>query len=85
MLCKSISWRKDFGTDSILKEDLGPGFNDGLAPSPMAYMNGFDREGHPVWYYNYGMYNNKTIRDNYLGSAENFQKFIRWRVQLLEK
>ncbi|PWA86431.1 hypothetical protein CTI12_AA062950 [Artemisia annua] len=83
MLCKTISWRKDFGTDSILKEDLGPGFNDALAPR--AYMRGFDREGNPVWYYHYGIYHYKTIRDNYLGNAENFQKFIRWRVQLLEK
>ncbi|GKA12756.1 patellin-6 [Tanacetum coccineum] len=84
MLCKSISWRKDFGTDSILKEDLGPVFNDHLFFS-RAYMKGFDREGHPVCYYQYGVYNDKTFCNDYLGNAENIQKFIRWRVQRLEK
>ncbi|KAI3514854.1 hypothetical protein L1887_13601 [Cichorium endivia] len=81
MLLKCLSWRKDFGTDSIVDEDLGFKELEGV----VAYMNGFDREGHPVCYNAYGIFKNHEMYDKIFGDDEKLQKFLRWRVQVLER
>lgn len=81
MLLKCLSWRKDFGADSIVEEDLGFKELEGV----VAYMNGFDREGHPVCYNAYGMFKNQEMYDKFFGDDEKLHKFLRWRVQVLER
>ncbi|KAL4572428.1 hypothetical protein LXL04_019205 [Taraxacum kok-saghyz] len=81
MLLKCLSWRKDFGADTILEEDLGFKELEGV----VAYMNGFDREGHPVCYNAYGIFKNHEMYDKIFGDDEKLQKFLRWRVQVLER
>ena len=49
MLKKTLKWRKEMKIDSILEENFGSDF--ALA----SYMNGVDREGHPVCYNIYGV------------------------------
>ncbi|KAF2292113.1 hypothetical protein GH714_012245 [Hevea brasiliensis] len=42
MLKNTIQWRKEFGIDELLEQDLG----DDLGK--VVFMHGFDKEGHPV-------------------------------------
>lgn len=77
MLKNTILWRKRFGADNILEEDFGTEWND------VAYMHGYDKEGHPVCYNNYGAFQNKELYQKTLSDAGD--RFLRWRIQLLEK
>ncbi|KAK3029500.1 hypothetical protein RJ639_037521, partial [Escallonia herrerae] len=81
MLQKCLSWRKDFEADSIVEEDLGFKELEGL----VAYMQGYDREGHPVCYNAYGVFKDKEMYERIFGDDEKLKKFLRWRVQVLEK
>lgn len=52
MLQKCLAWRSEFGADNIVEEDLGFKELEGV----VAYMHGYDREGHPVCYNAYGVF-----------------------------
>ncbi|KAH9324480.1 hypothetical protein KI387_004658, partial [Taxus chinensis] len=79
MLKNTILWRKRFGADNILEEDFGTEL-DGVA-----YMHGYDKEGHPVCYNVYGVFQDKELYQKTFGDAEKCDRFLRWRIQLLEK
>ncbi|GLJ55065.1 hypothetical protein SUGI_1181950 [Cryptomeria japonica] len=79
MLKNTILWRKKFGADSILEEEFGNEL-DGVA-----YMHGFDKEGHPVCYNFYGVFEDKELYNKTFGDDVKRDKFLRWRVQFLEK
>ncbi|KAI3759912.1 hypothetical protein L1987_50298 [Smallanthus sonchifolius] len=81
MLVKCLSWRKEFGADSIVEEDLGFKELEGV----VAYMNGYDREGHPVCYNAYGVFKDKDMYEKIFGDNDKLKKFLRWRVQVLER
>ena len=55
MLKNTILWRKCFGTDNILEEDLGDQW------SGVVYMHGHDKEGHPVCYNAYGVFQDEDL------------------------
>lgn len=82
MLLKCLSWRKDFEADKILEEDF-LGFKE--LEGVVAYMHGFDREGHPVCYNAYGVFKDKDMYERIFGDDEKLKKFLRWRVQVLER
>ncbi|KAJ9691279.1 hypothetical protein PVL29_013453 [Vitis rotundifolia] len=79
MLKKTLEWRKEFKTDSILEEELGQDI------SSVAYMNGVDREGHPICYNIYGVLENEELYQKTFGTEEKRNQFLRWRIQLMEK
>lgn len=79
MLQKTLKWRKEFKADDILEESLGPDFEK------LAYLNSRDREGHPLYYNIYGALKDKQMHYKVLGSEENSEKFLRWKIQYLEK
>ncbi|XP_022966327.1 patellin-6-like [Cucurbita maxima] len=81
MLQKSLQWRSEFGADGILDEDLGFKELEGV----VAYMQGYDREGHPVCYNAYGVFKDKEIYEKIFGDDEKLKKFLKWRVQVLER
>ncbi|CAK9153728.1 unnamed protein product [Ilex paraguariensis] len=81
MLLKCLSWRKDFEADNILEEDLGFKELEGV----VAYMHGYDKEGHPLCYNAYGMFKDKDMYERIFGDDEKLKKFLRWRVQVLER
>ncbi|GMH26546.1 hypothetical protein Nepgr_028389 [Nepenthes gracilis] len=81
MLEKCLAWRKEFGADGIVDEDLGFKELEGV----VAYMHGFDREGHPVCYNAYGMFKDREIYERIFGDEEKLKRFLRWRVQVLER
>ncbi|KAI3451656.1 hypothetical protein Pfo_008321 [Paulownia fortunei] len=67
MIKNTIKWRKEFGIDELVEEDLGSELER------VVFMHGHSKEGHPVCY-------NKMFSDE-----EKRQKFLRWRIQFLEK
>ncbi|KAD6119015.1 hypothetical protein E3N88_10286 [Mikania micrantha] len=78
MLKNVVAWRKDFGIDSLLDEDLGS------EQEKVVYMHGVDKEGHPVCYNAYGEYQNKELYNETFSTEEKRTKFLRWRIQFLE-
>ncbi|XP_042482151.1 patellin-4-like [Macadamia integrifolia] len=79
MLKNTLQWRKELNIDSILDEDLGLDLN------AVAYMNGVDREGHPVCYNIYGVFQNEELYQKTFGTEQKRNQFLRWRFQLMEK
>lgn len=79
MLKNVIAWRKDFGIDALLEEDFGTELDK------FAFYDGVDKEGHPVCYNVYGVFQNKELYQSTFGDAEKRTRFLRWRIQLLEK
>ncbi|KAL4271359.1 hypothetical protein GQ457_13G013850 [Hibiscus cannabinus] len=81
MLEKCVAWRKEFKADSVGEEELGFKELEGV----VAYMHGYDREGHPVCYNAYGVFRDKDMYDRIFGDEEKLNKFLRWRIQVLER
>ncbi|KAJ8641631.1 hypothetical protein MRB53_018325 [Persea americana] len=79
MIKNAVRWRKEFGIDGLLEEDLG---ND---LEKVVFMHGFAKEGHPVCYNVYGEFQNKELYQKTFSDEEKRQKFLRWRIQFLEK
>ncbi|KAL6508080.1 Patellin-6 [Orobanche gracilis] len=82
MLTKCLAWRKEFGADLVLEEEL-EGFKE--LEGVVAYMHGYDREGHPVCYNAYGVFKGREIYERVFGDDEKLKRFLRWRVQVLER
>ncbi|CAL9055477.1 unnamed protein product [Musa banksii] len=80
MLKNAVIWRKQFGIEALLEEDLGlPELEKAV------FMHGVDKEGHPVCYNVYGEFQNKELYEKAFGDEEKRQKFLKWRIQYLEK
>ncbi|KAK9080225.1 hypothetical protein SSX86_001901 [Deinandra increscens subsp. villosa] len=79
MLKNVVAWRKDFKIDSLLEEDLGN------VQEKVVYMHGVDKEGHPVCYNAFGEYEDKELYQETFSDEEKRKKFIRWRIQFLER
>ncbi|XVF16943.1 hypothetical protein REPUB_Repub10bG0074500 [Reevesia pubescens] len=79
MLKNTICWRKEFGIDELIEQDLG---ND---LEKVVFMDGFDKEGHPVCYNVYGEFQNKELYQKTFSDEGKRQNFLRWRIQFLEK
>ncbi|TXG73430.1 hypothetical protein EZV62_002009 [Acer yangbiense] len=81
MLKKTLQWRNENNIDSILEEDHDLGSDLSFA----AYMNGIDREGHPVCYNVYGVFEKEELYQKTFGTEEKRSQFLRWRLRLMEK
>ncbi|KAK7410951.1 hypothetical protein VNO78_02203 [Psophocarpus tetragonolobus] len=79
MIKSTIGWRKEFGMEELLKEDLGDELEKAV------YMHGFDKEGHPVCYNIYGEFQNKDLYKKTFSDEDKRHRFLRWRIQFLEK
>ncbi|CAA0838723.1 Patellin-5 [Striga hermonthica] len=82
MLKSVVSWRKEFNIDELLKDE-GVGADSGL--EKVVYMNGVDKEGHPVCYNAFGEFQDKELYSNTFSDAEKRAKFLRWYIGFLEK
>ncbi|OVA10930.1 CRAL-TRIO domain [Macleaya cordata] len=74
MIKNVVRWRKEFGIEELLEEDLGNDFEK------VVFMDGVDKEGHPVCYNVFGEFSNKDLQKTFTA-----EKFLRWRIQFLEK
>ncbi|KAF9597507.1 hypothetical protein IFM89_019034 [Coptis chinensis] len=81
MLKKCLTWRKEFGAENISDDDLAFKELEGV----VAYMYACDRESHPVCYNAYGVFKDKDMYERIFGDEVKLKKFLRWRVQILEK
>ncbi|TKY73756.1 Patellin-3 protein [Spatholobus suberectus] len=79
MIKGTIRWRKEFGMEELLEEELGGDLEKAV------YMHGFDKEGHPVCYNIYGEFQNKELYKKTFSDEEKRHRFLRWRIQFLEK
>ncbi|KAK2658843.1 hypothetical protein Ddye_005376 [Dipteronia dyeriana] len=79
MIKNTVVWRKEFGIESLLEEDLGNELEK------VVFMDGLDKEGHPVCYNVFGEFQNKDLYRNTFSDEEKRTKFLRWRIQFLEK
>ncbi|KAJ4701213.1 patellin-3-like [Melia azedarach] len=79
MIKNTVRWRKDFGIDALLEEDLGNELEK------VVFMHGFDKECHPVCYNVFGEFQKKELYQNTFSDDEKRTKFLRWRIQFLEK
>ncbi|KAF3450392.1 hypothetical protein FNV43_RR06473 [Rhamnella rubrinervis] len=79
MLKKTLQWRKDSNIDSILDEEFD------VDLSSAAYLNGVDRQGHPLCYNIFGVFENEELYQKTFGTQEKRSHFLRWRCQLMEK
>ncbi|KAK4483889.1 hypothetical protein RD792_011098 [Penstemon davidsonii] len=80
MLKSVVSWRKEFKIDELLEEEV---IIEGL--EKVVYINGVDKEGHPVSYNCLGEFQDKELYNNTFADAEKRAKFLRWYIQFLEK
>ncbi|CAL4900904.1 unnamed protein product [Urochloa decumbens] len=80
MLKSAVLWRKRFGIDELLGTDLGlPELES------VVFYRGADREGHPVCYNVYGEFQDKELYEKAFGDEEKRERFLKWRIQLLER
>lgn len=79
MLRSCLEWRKKNKIDDIMSEDFGSEYDS------VSYMKGLDRHGHPVCYNVYGVFADEEIYNRTFGSEGGRNRFLRWRLQLLEK
>ncbi|KAJ1703248.1 hypothetical protein LUZ63_003027 [Rhynchospora breviuscula] len=80
MLKNAVLWRKQFGIESLLEEDL-----DLQEMNRVVFTCGVDRENHPICYNVYGEFQNKDLYEKAFGDEEKRQRFLKWRIQYLEK
>jgi len=80
MLKSAVLWRKRFGIDELLGADLGlPELEN------VVFYRGADRESHPVCYNVYGEFQDKELYEKAFGDEEKRERFLKWRIQLLER
>ncbi|XP_062207624.1 patellin-3-like [Phragmites australis] len=80
MLKSAVLWRKRFGIDALLDADLGlPELEN------VVFYRGADREDHPVCYNVYGEFQDKELYEKAFGDEEKRDRFLKWRIQLLER
>ncbi|KAL3844812.1 hypothetical protein ACJIZ3_002215 [Penstemon smallii] len=80
MFKNTLQWRNDFKIDQLIEEDLGCSELERTV-----FMNGYSKEGHPVCYNVYGEFQSKQLYQNMFSDEEKRQRFLKWRVQFLEK
>ncbi|WOL12906.1 hypothetical protein Cni_G21675 [Canna indica] len=80
MLKNAVLWRKEFGIEALLEEDLGI-----PEMEKVVFMHGIDKESHPVCYNVYGEFQNKDLYAAAFADEEKRKRFLRWRIQYLEK
>ncbi|KAL3638693.1 Patellin-3 [Castilleja foliolosa] len=80
MLKSVVTWRKEFKIDELVEEEK---IVDGL--EKVVYMNGVDKEGHPVCYNAFGEFEDKNLYNSTFADAEKRTKFLKWYIQFLEK
>ncbi|RLM54941.1 hypothetical protein C2845_PM10G18700 [Panicum miliaceum] len=82
MLRRTLRWRRDwtgFDADADAEADL---------PEELAgacYLDGADREGHPVCYNALGVFADDAVYKKALGTEEGKARFLRWRVRAMER
>uniref|UniRef100_A0A0A8YLC0 CRAL-TRIO domain-containing protein n=1 Tax=Arundo donax TaxID=35708 RepID=A0A0A8YLC0_ARUDO len=84
MLRSTLRWRRDW--KGFAGEDGTA--DDGALPEELesaCYLDGADREGHPVCYNALGVFADDAVYKKALGTDEGKARFLRWRVRAMER
>lgn len=79
MLWKTLKWRREYKTEGILDEKLDSDLEN------LVCLISRDKEGHPSCFLDYGPFKDKELYKKVFGSEEKCDKFLRWKVQNMEK
>ncbi|KAK9743271.1 hypothetical protein RND81_03G227900 [Saponaria officinalis] len=79
MIRNAVRWRKEFGVNELLEEDLGNDY------AKVLFTHGHDKEGRVVCYNVFGEFQNKELYHNTFSDAEKRNRFLKWLIQFLEK
>ncbi|KAK7277547.1 hypothetical protein RJT34_22562 [Clitoria ternatea] len=79
MLQKTLIWRIKNKIDGILDEDFGDEFENA------GFLCSKDKEGRPVVYHVCGMFKDRRVYKKTFGTQQKCDKFLRWRIQLIER
>ncbi|KAK1324209.1 Patellin-3 [Acorus calamus] len=83
MLKSAVRWRREFGIEDLLGDaDLEAATADF---EKAVFMHGVDKEGHPVCYNAFGVFQDKELYAKVFADEEKRQRFLRWRIRFLEK
>ncbi|CAM6017225.1 unnamed protein product [Sphagnum balticum] len=86
MLVNTIRWRKSFFKAGTEEEEQQEAVEENSSElDSFFYMQGSDKEHHPVCYNNWGAFQDKDLYNKTFGDATKIQNFVRWRVRVLEK
>lgn len=79
MLKRTVQWRRDFDVEGLLGEEFSSDLDS------VVYIYGVDRDGCPVCYNAYGEFQRKELYNTAFSDARKRERFLRWRIQFLEK
>ncbi|KAJ9701224.1 hypothetical protein PVL29_006531 [Vitis rotundifolia] len=71
----------DFKVNDVAEEDLGFKELKGV----VAYMHRYNRAEHLICYNAYEVFKDKDMYERIFGNEEKLKKFLRWKVQVLER
>ncbi|GJM97700.1 hypothetical protein PR202_ga14646 [Eleusine coracana subsp. coracana] len=82
MLRKTLRWRRDWKGFAAGEEEAAelPEELEGAC-----YLDGADREGHPVCYNALGVFADEAVYKKALGTEEGKARFLQWRVRAMER
>ncbi|CAL5049248.1 unnamed protein product [Urochloa decumbens] len=84
MLRRTLRWRRDWpGFTADADADADADLPEELAGA--CYLDGADREGHPVCYNAMGVFGDDAVYKKTLGTEEGKARFLRWRVRAMER
>ncbi|XP_062229542.1 patellin-4-like [Phragmites australis] len=85
MLRRTLRWRRDW---KGFAGDEGADADGALLPEELegaCYLDGADREGHPVCYNALGVFADNVVYTKALGTEVGKARFLRWRVRAMER
>ncbi|MED6136121.1 hypothetical protein PIB30_053154 [Stylosanthes scabra] len=84
MIKNTIKWRKEFKIDELVEEEEDI-YSNTMDLEKAVYMQGYDKEGHPVCYNIYGEFQNKDVYKKAFSDEEKRERFLKWRIKFLER
>ncbi|PWA96082.1 CRAL-TRIO lipid binding domain, GOLD domain-containing protein [Artemisia annua] len=83
MFKDTLQWRESFKIESLMNDET---FDDVSTDfEKVVFNHGFDKQGHPVCYNVYGEFDDKDLYKKTFSDGEKRLRFLRWRIQFLEK
>ena len=83
MLRRTLRWRRGWTGFSVDADADDADLPEELAGA--CYLDGADREGHPVCYNALGVFADDAVYKKALGTEEGKARFLRWRVRAMER
>lgn len=80
MLRRTLRWRREWRSLAATASDS----DEELFPAAACFLDGLDREGHPVCYNDLGALADEAVYRKALGDEAGKARFLRWRVRAMD-